>query len=205
MMVANEMVAMIDFAEVEREKIVVTYSVVHSREDMMASLQDRNGMNGLALSILVSKVKRIVHDEIYSHAPMLRVIIIFIIGIYKCIIAIKMWFKSHTCTYLWLVSLLLPWHVMAQVRNALLQVQLLILVWRGTCWWHGSLHKSRIYQHLSYQQDILIKGVFFYTLDKKWTTTLCYMEFIPTYKYIFPKWVVTLRTTQVKMFNPLLQ
>lgn len=27
------------------------------------------------------------------------------------------------------------------------------------------------------------------------------MEFIPIDKYIFPKWVVTLRTTEVKMFN----
>jgi len=37
MVVAKEMVAMIDFVEVEKENMVVTYSVVHMKEDMMAS------------------------------------------------------------------------------------------------------------------------------------------------------------------------
>ena len=31
------------------------------------------------------------------------------------------------------------------------------------------------------------------------------MEFIPTDKYIFLKWVVTLRTTKVNIFNLFLQ
>ena len=34
---------------------------------------------------------------------------------------------------------------------------------------------------------------------------VCYMEFITTDKYIFPKWAVTLRKTEVKMFNLVLQ
>jgi len=34
---------------------------------------------------------------------------------------------------------------------------------------------------------------------------ICYMEFIAMDKYIFPKWVVTVRTTEVKMFILFLQ
>ena len=67
MVVENSMVAIIDFVEVERETMVVTYGVVHRKEDMMASEQDRNGINGLALSILVAKVERTIHDENDSH------------------------------------------------------------------------------------------------------------------------------------------
>lgn len=36
---------------------------------------------------------------------------------------------------------------------------------------------------------------------KTFNTMECYTKFIPTDKYVFPKWVVTLRTTEVKMFN----
>lgn len=108
MVVEKEMVAMINFAEVEREIMVVTYGVVHRKEDMIASEQDRNDMNGLALFILVSKFERIVHDENYSRGTNVEsdyyFIIIIMIGIWRCIITIKMWFRSHTCTYLWLVS-----------------------------------------------------------------------------------------------------
>lgn len=68
MVVAKAMVEMIDFAEVEREKMVVTYGVVHRKEDMMAFERDGNGMNGLSLSMLVAKVERIVHDQSDSHA-----------------------------------------------------------------------------------------------------------------------------------------
>ena len=41
---------------------------VHMQVGMIAQVTDRNGVNGLALSILVAKIERVFHVDIGSHA-----------------------------------------------------------------------------------------------------------------------------------------
>lgn len=133
MVVEKKMVAMIDSTKVERENMVVTYGVVHKKEDMMASEHNRNDMNGLALSILVTKIEKNVHDGNGSHDANVEYYYYY----YYYYKNMEMHYSHKNVVeepYLHLPkanSFVLPCHVKTQVRNALLQVQLLFLVWRG--------------------------------------------------------------------------
>jgi len=102
-------------------------------------------MNGLALSILVAKVERTVHDENGFCASNVESDYYYynwnMDGHYNNKNVVQEQYLHLPVAS----SFVLPWHVMTQVQNALLQVQILIQAWRGFPQWHAFLHKSHIY------------------------------------------------------------
>lgn len=95
--------------------MVVTYGVVHMKEDMIESEQDRNDMNGLALSILVAKVESTLHGENCFRVANVES------DYYYYYYNMEVHYNHRNVVqepYLHLpvaCSFMLPWHVMAQV------------------------------------------------------------------------------------------
>lgn len=136
------MVAYVDLVEV---MMVEALGKVHMQEDMIAQVHDRNYVNDLALSILVSTIGRVVHIDIDFHvasaeSDQCQGRNTSVHYNQKNVVEVQeQYLHLHEAN-----SFVLPQHAMIQLQAVPLKVQLSVQVWRDICLQHGYLHKFHI-------------------------------------------------------------